>query len=252
MIDHIPNLKLKVRLRQPLGLFWLKLCVERAWWRYLLRLGQGLRASLLGSRENRGLILSMSLRGEELGGGWVCEQNRMGQHVCASDSAFNIWHSVIVSILKKDAHMILGVQKCSRCCFALQSDASDPLTSSFYMACMVLWALCMRAQTNILRTLFFWSTGGCYRAAHPSFAVHSWRLCVQKHAQSCVYGEGALRWWTPHGRSCIYTYYIDGISKKKRHNRENISKLNIFLQGYQECISFCSSLPHRMWSAVFQ
>lgn len=52
------------RLRLPTAV-WMKACVHRACQGYLLRIGLGLRASLLGSRENGGLI---PLRDPQVGG----------------------------------------------------------------------------------------------------------------------------------------------------------------------------------------
>lgn len=79
------NLKFESATQSPPRLFWLRLCVKRACWRYLLRLGQGLRASLLGSRENRGLIPSMSHRGARVGGDCVRAWIRAARNVCATD-----------------------------------------------------------------------------------------------------------------------------------------------------------------------
>lgn len=110
-LTHAPHLRL------------FRLELECGWWSCLLRLGQGLRVSLTGTRENRGLIPHMSLRGAEVGGDHTPNQmvtvcvpyDTMTSHICSTC----YWARAGIN-----AQSILAAHSIFKFCSFLQSDLS--------------------------------------------------------------------------------------------------------------------------------
>jgi len=136
----------------------------------LLRLGQGLRDSLIGTSENRGLFLSMSLRRAEVVG-----DRARNQRVCVYFQVIPCEATSAMSMVGRTFRKMDNYSGCVQMLSLLLCSSKrslfNPFTSSFYMGYDAQGTLHAQARTLMLRPVFQGACC-CYHTVQPSF------LCI--------------------------------------------------------------------------